>query len=102
MSKQNQNNQKPQQGNQKPQQKPTVMVFVGRNHMRKVAPPQINRFVYDASNRISHEIRRPVMIVIHDQDVTSVFAQVGNNLIADAVAPAERDVIHQTLFDMLA
>lgn len=96
------NDKKNQQGQSKPQQKTTVVVFVGRRHQLRVAPEKVNRFVYDANVRISHEIRKPVMIVMHDQDVTSIFAQVGNNLIADAVSPAERDVVHQVLFDMLA
>lgn len=96
------NDKKNQQGQGKPQQKTTVVVFVGRRHQMRVAPEKVNRFVYDANVRISHEIRKPVMIVMHDQDITSVFAQIGNNLIADAVSPAERDVIHQILFDMLA
>ena len=91
-----------QQKHQQPQQKKSVvMVFVGTLHQRKIPPPLINRFIFDANVRISNEIRKPCMIIMHDQPLTSIFAQVGSDLISTAVSPAERDVVHHILFDML-
>lgn len=91
-----------QQKHQQPPQKKSVVVFVGTLHQKRIAPPMVNRFIFDANVRISNDIRKSVMIVMHDQPLTSIFAQVGDNLIATEVSPAERDVIHHILFDMLA
>jgi hypothetical protein len=99
----NKNNQQPQKVAQQPQQKkPVVTVFVGTLHQKRIAPANVNRFIRDANVRISNELRKPVMIVMHNHQTSTVFAQVGNNLIADIVTPAERDLVHHILFEMLA